>query len=108
MAFAEDFPEEPTDEGTEDNADTVKSGDNPSEKKSDSETADKPEKKNSTVLIGVLAVAGIGGAVYFKVIKPKQGNRQNKNQVYDDEEEYEDEPVNEDTPNDSDNEQEEE
>jgi hypothetical protein len=105
MAFAENFPEEilaeletgsenPDGGDAEDSEDSDKNEDD----KSGKETGGEPKsgKKSNALLIGVLAAAGIGGLVYFKVIKPKQVGKKNKNQVYEDEEDYEDEPVNED------------
>jgi len=88
------------------NTETPKKSDK-TEENPNGETAD--GGNNSMLIIGVLAVAVIGGAVYFKVIKPKQGGKKNKKAVYDDEEEYEDdEPVNEDTAETSNNDEEDE
>jgi hypothetical protein len=95
LAFADSFPDEmpqnvnKVDIPTEnpDNSDKPKEKPTSQKPDTDKEKDDKSTtKSNSTLIIIFLAVAGIGGAVYFKVIKPKTFAKSNKQAIYDDEE----------------------
>jgi hypothetical protein len=119
MAFAENFPDGASEElesgsgnGESGNADDTGNTEDKSEQKNPGQSEETaPDKTaygggNSMMIVGVLAVAGIGGLVYFKVIKPKQGGKNNRKSVCDDEEDYEeDEPVNEDVSENNDDEE---
>ncbi len=98
QAFAEDFPETEAPEQSETPAESEADKENTESEdteKSNNET-DKKSSGGGTVFIVIIAIAGIGAAVYFKIIKPKKDGGNIKNTDYDDEDDYEDEPINED------------